>query len=89
MSLSKFQPSPNIREPISDGQGLLRQRWFQWFTILLNGLNAIVLSLNAQVGPYNKTGFSGTIVTANLTVGGTNGSMTFKNGVLTSEVAAT
>lgn len=34
-------------------------------------------------------GFTGTITTAKLTVGGTNGSMTFTNGVLTSQVAAT
>ena len=39
---------------------------------------------NARLG-----GLSITITTAKLTVGGTNGSMTFTNGVLTSQVAAT
>lgn len=34
-------------------------------------------------------GFSGTITTAKLTAGGTNGSMTFTNGALTAQVAAT
>jgi len=34
-------------------------------------------------------GFSGTITTAALTGGGATGSMTFVNGVLTSQVAAT
>lgn len=36
-----------------------------------------------------RRGFSGTIVTAKLTGGGANGSMTFLNGVLISQVAAT
>jgi hypothetical protein len=48
-------------------------------------------SLNGQItaaqGPAGA--FSGTITTAKLTTGGTNGSMTFTNGILTSEVAAT
>jgi pectate lyase-like protein len=35
------------------------------------------------------SGFTGTITTAKLTTGGTNGSMTFLNGVLTSQTAAT
>jgi hypothetical protein len=34
-------------------------------------------------------GYSGTITTAKLTTGGTTGSMTFVNGVLISQVAAT
>lgn len=37
---------------------------------------------------YNA-GFSGTITTAKLTAGGANGSMTFTNGILTAQVAAT
>lgn len=36
-----------------------------------------------------QTGFSGTITTAKLTGGGANGSMTFSNGILTAQVAAT
>ena len=39
--------------------------------------------------PAPLIGFSGTITTAKLTVGGTNGSMTFVNGILTAQVAAT
>lgn len=35
------------------------------------------------------TGFSGTITTAKLTPAGSNGSMTFTNGVLTAQTAAT
>jgi len=37
----------------------------------------------------STTGFTGTITTAKLTTGGTNGSMTFSNGLLVSQVAAT
>jgi hypothetical protein len=40
-----------------------------------------------DVGPLS--GYSGTITTAKLTGGGSNGSMTFTNGVLTSQTAAT
>ena len=36
-----------------------------------------------------QTGFTGTITTAKLTGGGTNGSMTFSSGILISQVAAT
>ncbi len=36
-----------------------------------------------------RRGFTGTITTAKLTGGGANGSMTFENGVLISQVAAT
>jgi len=45
----------------------------QWWT-WLNGLS---------------NGFSGTITTAKITPGGANGSMTFQNGVLVSQTAAT
>ena len=34
-------------------------------------------------------GYTGTITTAKLTVGGTNGSLTFVNGVVTAETPAT
>jgi len=37
----------------------------------------------------NGVGFSGTITTAKLTTGGTEGSMTFVNGILASSTAAT
>lgn len=35
------------------------------------------------------TGYTGTITTAKLTIAGTNGSMTFSNGILTSQTQAT
>lgn len=44
--------------------------------------------MQAVTGQFNA-GFSGTIVTAKLTGAGVNGSMTFVNGVLTAQTAAT
>lgn len=38
---------------------------------------------------HKPTGYTGTITTAKLTGGGSNGSMTFTNGILTSQTAAT
>lgn len=38
---------------------------------------------------HKPTGYTGTITTAKLTTLGTNGSMTFTNGILTSQTAAT
>ena len=38
---------------------------------------------------HKPTGYSGTITTAKLTTLGSNGSMTFTNGILTSQTAAT
>lgn len=35
------------------------------------------------------SGFTGTIATAKLTVGGANGSMTYSNGILTAQTPAT
>ena len=47
---------------------------------------------NASTGVFSAStpaGISGTITTAKLTTGGTNGSQTFTNGILTAQVAAT
>lgn len=49
--------------------------WLNWF-----------LELTRNLG---TTGYTGTITTAKLTALGANGSMTFTNGVLVSQVAAT
>lgn len=57
---------------------------------LVAGTNVTITgSFPNQTINASTTGFSGTIVTAKLTVGGSNGSMTFLNGLLTSQVAAT
>jgi hypothetical protein len=62
---------------------------FQSLTTIGTGaatLTAGVLNIPTPVAP---SGYSGTITTAKLTSGGTNGSMSFSNGVLTAQVAAT
>lgn len=57
--------------------------------------NAQVFASNASnitsgtLDPARLGGFSGTITTAKLTLAGSNGSMTFENGLLMSETAAT
>jgi hypothetical protein len=43
----------------------------------------------ALIGDLLQSGFTGTIVTAALTGGGVQGSMTFQNGVLIEQVQAT
>lgn len=49
----------------------------------------IVQFIGGVISPPKVTGFSGDIVTAALTGGGTTGTMTFKNGILVDQVAAT
>jgi hypothetical protein len=51
-----------------------------WFRRMMDLINA---------APQNQGGISVTITTAKLTGGGANGSMTFVNGVLTAQTAAT
>jgi hypothetical protein len=69
-------------------QDKLTVPWIQLFTNILNLLN--------QGYPPSKNNIQGqampqsvTIVTAKLTTGGTEGSLTFTNGILTAEVPAT
>jgi hypothetical protein len=69
-------------------QDKLTVPWVQLFTNILNLLN--------KGYPPSKNNIQGqampqsiTIVTAKLTTGGTEGSMTFTNGILTAEVPAT
>jgi mevalonate kinase len=56
----------------------------QQVTVAVNSINKTLSSIT-----YLTTGISATIVTAKLTGGGTNGSMTFVNGVLTAQTPAT
>ena len=57
--------------------------------------NNLTLNFNRSIKPAGyqssdgSTGISATITTAKLTPGGANGSMTFKNGILTAQTAAT
>lgn len=70
-----------LQAPLQDGiqQGDIKSKittlsWVQWFTQIFNLLNP---------------GLSVTITTAKLTGGGTVGSMTFVNGILTKSTPAT
>jgi hypothetical protein len=46
-------------------------------------------TMQAWASILAPSGFTGTVTTAKVTAGGTTGSMTFVNGVLTGQVAAT
>jgi predicted phage tail protein len=74
--MSTFQ-APPIGKVISDEQGRVQNQWGNWFQKVANALG------------IQASGFSGTITTAPLTGGGTTGSMTFTNGILTSQTPAT
>lgn len=65
---------PNIAETIVDD----KKRATRNFSLFLAAISKLL-----------NRGFTGTIVTAPLTGGGTTGSMTFQNGVLVDQVAAT
>lgn len=55
-------------------RGMVTTIWFNWF---------------ASLSAIFESGFTGTVTTAKLTTGGTNGSMTFINGVVTEVTPAT
>lgn len=74
MAVSNFQPPPTNLSQISLTDGRPSQLMIGW-------MNAVNQLLNR--------GFTGTIATAKLTGGGTNGSMTFQNGVLVAQTPAT
>lgn len=60
--------------------------WFNWFVSLWSVLRFSGLAANQAA---NLPGLSVTITTAKLTGAGVNGSMTFTNGILTSQTQAT
>lgn len=66
--------NPGRNQQIVDQDGLPTEALFIWM---------------ALVNDLLEQGFTGTIVTAALTGGGAQGSMTFQRGVLTSQVPAT
>jgi hypothetical protein len=70
--------NPAVMSKIVNPDGTKTQYFFTW-------LNLLYEMLKGTIGQ----GFTGTVVTAKLTVGGTNGSITFTNGVVTQQVAAT
>lgn len=79
MGIQKIQQIPLRATAVMETEkNIFTMSWSGWFRKLADTLNGNLAA-----------GFTGTIVTAPLTVGGTEGSMTFTNGILTSQVAAT
>lgn len=66
--------NPNRNDKIVEESGLPTESMYLWMFLL----NALL-----------ESGFTGTITTAALTGAGTQGSMTFQNGVLITQVQAT
>jgi len=60
-----------------DGGGLLTNIWYRVFVSIASAIAEL------------RTGYTGKIVTAKLTSGGTTGTMTFENGRLKSQTPAT
>jgi hypothetical protein len=73
-NLIQIPSLPNYEVPINDKGGNTGKNWYFFFT---------------AISQLFGGGFTGTIATAKLTGGGANGSMTFTNGVLTSQTPAT
>lgn len=70
--------NPGMDEKVVDKEGRQIKNLFRFLLYVRN-----------YIAILNNQGFTGTIITAPLTGGGTPGSMTFTNGVLTDQVAAT
>jgi len=68
--------APNV--PMQGEGGGLSLIWLKWHQIVQQAVNVML-----------QQGFTGTITTAKLTGGGTNGSITFTNGVVTAQTPAT
>ena len=69
-----FEALPHALKPIQTGEGRIDPYWYKWFH-----------NLQGLLG----SGVTGTVTLAKLTGGGTNGSLTFKNGILVSKVDPT
>lgn len=65
---------PTNKQQIVDKNGNTTNAWFFFFTQLYNRINP---------------GLTYTVATAKLTTGGTNGTLTFTNGILTAQTQAT
>lgn len=72
--MAVFTDNPNRNERIVSPEGLPSESLFIWMMLITQLL---------------EQGYTGTIVTAALTGGGTQGSMSFQNGVLIAQTPAT
>lgn len=78
MTIQSLSPPPTRDARVLLETERFEVRWYSWFSKLVDRLNGNLAS-----------GFTGTITTAALTGGGAQGSMTFQNGILVSQVQAT
>jgi hypothetical protein len=87
----QFQAPPFRSEVVKDPEDLLKQNFFtaHWTGWLLQLYKIIRFSGLASNYQASLPGISVTITTAALTGAGTQGSMTFTNGILTSQTQAT
>lgn len=72
--MAEITDNPNRNDRIVEENGLPTEYMFIWMSLLTDLL---------------QQGFTGTIVTAALTGGGTTGTMEFQNGVLINQTPAT
>lgn len=72
--MAAFTDNPDRLDKIVEDDGVPSESMYIWMML---------------VGNLLESGFTGTIVTAALTGGGVQGSMTFQNGVLIEQVQAT
>jgi hypothetical protein len=77
--------TPRQRDAPLDDKGLLTRLWYLYFA----SVTTAIAELIGDAAALRKSGLSVTIVTASLTVGGTQGSQIFTAGVLTAQVQAT
>lgn len=72
--MAAFTDNPDRLDKIVEDDGVPSESMYIWMML---------------VGNLLESGFTGTVVTAALTGGGVQGSMTFQNGVLIEQVQAT
>lgn len=74
--MASFQPPPAQQPPLEEvgDQQVFSEAWSGWFLAVASALSG---------------GYTGTIPLAKITGGGTDGSLTFTNGLLTGAVAPT
>lgn len=87
MTIESFQPPPARTAPVLQDTSGKTQGMSAWvFQMVWSGwFRKITATYNANLA----AGFSGTVPLAKLTTGGTNGSLTIQNGIITSVVAPT
>ena len=71
-------PPPVAAKVLNDSGTFMQITWGGWFRQLYNRLNAT----------FNQ-GYTGTVALAKLTAGGSNGSLTVTNGIITNYAAPT